>query len=55
MTTPDPRDPTERRRRLARRAFTIGIILGAVCGSLPEHYRAACRAIADICTGHVLP
>jgi len=38
-------------RRLRRYAAIAGMVLAIVCHIVPPKYRAACDALASICTG----
>ena len=38
-------------KRVARWASIAGVVIAFVCHFVPPHYRAACNAVAAICTG----
>lgn len=38
-------------RRLRRHAAVVGVVLAILCHIVPPEYRAACDALASLCTG----
>lgn len=42
-------------RRLRKYAAAAGIVLAIACHLVPPDYRAACNALASLCTGGIAP
>ena len=42
---------TEDFERLAKLAAKAGFWIAIICSVVPEHYRVACHALANLCTG----
>lgn len=42
---------TATRRKWAKRAALIGVLIGLACHLVPPDYRAVCDALAALCTG----
>lgn len=45
----------KRVKKLAKRAWWLGILVGLLCNLLPAEYRAACHAVVDACKGSLVP
>lgn len=45
----------EKRKKWVKRAAALGFVLSLSCGLLPEEYRVACHALAQLCTGGISP
>lgn len=37
-------------KKLVKKGWWLGVLLGLVCHLVPPHYQVACKALADACS-----